>query len=86
MFLLGACTTYSVQTASNTDVEMAVAIVTAESNEQPELNDDDIACKPTIVAGSRFKKRTCMTRRDRREMAKRSKDDLDAVQRRNRRN
>jgi len=87
--LLGACTTYPAQTASNTDVEAAVAKevapadATAVVDEEIEESLSTVVCRRTIITGSRFKRKVCMTRRQWRDLQSRTQKDIEDVQRMN---
>ncbi len=89
--LLGACAIYPQQTASNSDVEVAVVgdvvadtAVTdtiAMTSEQVDYADDDrIICKRTIITGSRFKHKVCMSWFEWKEARLRSKEYVEGIQ------
>ena len=88
--LLGACTTYPAQTASNTQVDAAVVAddATVEATEETtaqaaeEVDDSRVICKRKQVTGSRFAKNICMTWAEWKDMEERSKDYITNHQRR----
>ncbi len=68
LLLLGACTTYPAQTASNTEVEVDVAVAEEAVSEDVAaaarasgVDEDRIICKRYQVTGSKFKKKRCMS-------------------------
>jgi len=82
MLLLGACVTYPMQTASNSDIVVAVVgDAAAIASEEIEYADDDrIICKRTIITGSRFKNKVCMSWFEWKETRLRSKEYIDGIQ------
>lgn len=88
--LLGACTTYPAQTASNTQVDAAVVAdsetaettQTAATEETNEVDESRVICKRKQVTGSRFAKNICMTWGEWKDMEERSKDYITNHQRR----
>ena len=87
--MLGACTTYETQSASNVSRDVAVdeqaeagsTETTTASAE--EVDEDRIICKRTIATGTRFAKRECRSWREWREMQEATRSILDEGQRRN---
>jgi len=82
MLLLGACVTYPAQTASNSDIMVAVVgDAAAVISEQIDYVDDDrIICKSTMITGSRFKKKLCMSWFEWKEVNQRGKEYTDDIQ------
>ncbi len=90
--LLGACTTYETQTASNVTQEtVATDEAAAEGAQaegavtetQAEAGEDRIICKRIIPTGTRFGRKECRSWREWREMREATQDILNEGQRRN---
>lgn len=87
--MLGACTTYETQSASNVSRDVAVDEATeagateATTASDEEVDEDRIICKRMIPTGTRFAKRECRSWREWREMREATQDILNEGQRRN---